>query len=92
MNFASFKSCPREGASHLERQKRSICYSFKSCPREGASVFRRAFRRCAQTVSSHAPVRGHQGYSEDYPWRPVVSSHAPVRWHRRWVHRVDGMH
>ena len=54
--------------------------SFKSCPREGASVVRGCTNyHCS--VSSHAPVRGHQCAKRIVSDYLEVSSHAPVRGH-----------
>ena len=37
---ASFKSCPREGASQAYIIRQAADLGFKSCPREGASDYR----------------------------------------------------
>ena len=55
---ASFKSCPREGASFARGAGRDPYTRFKSCPREGASAGNVKILG-SMTVSSHAPVRGH---------------------------------
>ncbi len=61
VNFRlGFKSCPREGASCPKIRIFVGFTGFKSCPREGASAAD-LYLSLPVSVSSRAPVRGHQG-------------------------------
>ena len=58
--LASFKSCPREGASSQSRSDTGLSYQVSSHAPVRGHHLRVPTSSEAREVSSHAPVRGHR--------------------------------
>ena len=77
----SFKSCPREGASHYLIGGNAMNYKVSSHAPVRGHLRHDAFITRHENVSSHAPVRGHLKSINKSLYDRYVSSHAPVRGH-----------